>query len=169
MPFTVCQLYFNKTIEKKRITWSVWDFAFLTVFERHCSILTSDKPIPFLFLHDFQIFLSLSLLKGCSAHADLISSTAVYLWSLSLASAFYYPNKMAPSGVTDDNDNPHTCSSHMLVLFCILHTYINSWILITSQQDRYYYSFYSKVGKLRYGEVYQWAQVTELVHGEVQT
>lgn len=40
----------------KRINWKACGFAFLMLFEKHCSILTLAKPIFFPFLHDFQIF-----------------------------------------------------------------------------------------------------------------
>lgn len=40
----------------KRINWRAWDFAFLMLFEKHCSVPTLAKPISFPFLHDFQIF-----------------------------------------------------------------------------------------------------------------
>lgn len=52
-----CSLYYISTkLFKRRIKWRAWDLAFLALWEKHCSILTLDKPISISFLNDFQIF-----------------------------------------------------------------------------------------------------------------
>lgn len=79
-------LYVNytstKLLEKKKNQLEGVRFCISNTLWKHCSILTLDRPISFPFLHNFQIFLSWSLLKGCSAHDDLTPSTTIYLRSL---------------------------------------------------------------------------------------
>lgn len=97
----------------KRINWRAWDFAFLMLFGKHCSILTLAKPISFPFLHDFQIFFVRIPLEGLSG--TLLHQLLFIFAHCSLASVVYHSNKIAASKITDDNDNQRLYSSYLPV------------------------------------------------------